>query len=315
MTDFSTLAKGQRLAGLSLSLLPPFHKLPPKVFRFLFSVLDRLCGLNSIKMKRIDNISIPVDLKGSINLRLYEATTGSKKTMVFFHSGGCVIGGINTHDRFCRHLAHYGECTVISVDYRLAPEYKFPVPITDTIQAWNWILDNHKQLNINTDRIGVGGDSAGGYLSVLLNLTADQQSLPVQVKQQPHFQMVLFPMLDQRGKTESYKAFTKHLILTQGIMHYFTEHYLNSLEEANTPLGSPLLSEHLKDCPKTYLLTVEYDPLRDEGQLFADRLKDEGVDLNHQHFDDCMHSFFSSARFSPRAKRGVLEVCQTLKSL
>lgn len=316
MGKYSDLALGQRMAGLSLSLLPPFHKLPPKLFRRIFVVLDRMSGLGSIAMKRVEDFSIPVDYpSGDITLRLYQAKKPTKKTLVFYHSGGCVIGGIHTHDHFCRHLAHYGEATVISVDYRLAPEHKFPVPITDAIQAWNWVLNNKEKLNLPEGNIGVAGDSAGGYLSLILNLVEEQQSLPVQVERQADFQMIMFPMLDLNASTPSYDEFTKHLILTTNIMKYFRDHYLNPTDNLNDPLVSPLLSKHLGTCPKTYLLTVGYDPLRDEGIKLYEKFSKLDIDLDYDHFKDCMHSFFSSSRLSPRAKRGVLQVCEKLKGM
>lgn len=316
MTDFSTLARGQRVAGLLLGMLPGFYNLSPKMFRWVFALLDRVCGLNLIPIQRVEDFRIPVGFpSGHINLRLYQARNAHHKTLVYFHSGGCVIGSIQTHDRFCRYLAHYGQCSVISVDYRLAPEYKFPIPITDAIQAWNWVLANAERLKVNTDHIGAGGDSGGGYLALLLSLMEEQQSLLVQATQRPQFQLLLFPVLDQRGETKSYGEFTHHLILTQQIMRYFTAHFLNHLDEVHQPLASPLLSEHLAKCPKTYLLTVEYDPLRDEGLVLAKTLAEQGVALTHQHFGDCMHAFFSAARFSPRAKQRVLHICEELKRL
>lgn len=310
------LALGQRLAGLSLSLLPPFHWLPPKVFRRLFLILDRICGLGSIAMNRVEDYSVSVSYpNGDIRLRLYEPNAPSQKTLVFFHSGGCVIGSIDTHDRFCRHLAHLGQATVISVDYRLAPEHPFPVSITDALSAWNWVLDHKRQLALPEGPIGVAGDSAGGYLSLIVNLIEDQSSLPVQAQRQADFQMIMFPMLDLNANTPSYGEFTRHLILTDRIMKYFRKHYLRSNEDLNHPLVSPLRSQYLHQCPKTYLLTVGYDPLRDEGIELANQLKNKQVDLDYEHFGDCMHSFFSAARLSPRAKRGVHQIAQALRNM
>lgn len=325
------LALGQRLFGLSLKLMPPTHKLPPKVVRKLFYWTDRLNGFPRISVHKIEELKIPIstNAKGvlhkfddknpeTISARVYLSEAVAKSadevlpTIVFFHSGGCVIGSIETHDGFCRHLANYARVNVVSVDYRLAPEYKFPVSICDAIDAWNWVVKNGDRLGLNTQKIGVAGDSAGGYLSLLLNLKSLQQNLPVQVNRQPDFQALMFPMLDLRAGRSSYDEHTSGLLLTKDVMLYFRDHYLNSEDEKHLPLASPILHDKLSECPPTYFLTVEFDPLRDEGKEMADKFKQAGVRVQHEHIEDCMHSFFSLTRLSKTAKDKTLTTIEQI---
>ena len=312
-------AKQLMIAKL-LSFMPPLHKLPPKLFRPIFSMMDRVLGLKKIEMHQVVDVNIPVSIHDSdattIKIRTYYPTNSIEKTplktLVYFHGGGCVIGSIHTHDRFCRYLAKHGNMNIISVGYRLSPEYKFPTPIYDAIDAWNYIHDNHKKLNINPTFIGVGGDSAGAYLACVIGLNTLQTELPVQSKVKPIFQFLLYPMLDLQGITESYACFNKHLLLTRDLMDYFRQHYLNSLDEAALPLVSPLLTNDISESPDSYILTLGFDPLRDDGMAYAERLKAAGIATHHEHYADCMHGFISVTSLSARAQQATLNVAMAL---
>jgi acetyl esterase len=311
-------AKQLRAAKL-LSLMPPLHKLPPTLFRSLFLMMDRMLGLKKIEMYQVVDVNIPVSTDNSgattIKIRTYCATPKKpQKTLVYFHGGGCVIGSINTHDRFCRYLAKHSNMNIISVNYRLAPEHKFPTPICDAIDAWNYIHDNHQKLNIDAQHIGVGGDSAGAYLACLIGLSSLQAALSVQAKVKPIFQFLIYPMLDLQGATASYRFFNKHLILTRDIMDYFRQHYLRSLDDATLPLASPLQTSDISESPESYILTLGYDPLRDDGIAYAERLKTAQIKTQHQHYEDCMHGFISVTRLSARAKQASHNVAMALNS-
>ena len=312
-------AKQLMIAKL-LSFMPPLHKLPPKLFRPIFLMMDRILGLKKIEMHQVVDVNIPVSTHNSdtttIKIRTYYPTNPIEKTplktLVYFHGGGCVIGSIHTHDRFCRYLAKHGNMNIISVDYRLSPEYKFPTPIYDAIDAWNYIHDNYKTLNINPKYIGVGGDSAGAYLACLIGLKTLQTELPVQSKVTPQFQFLLYPMLDLQGLTESYRRFNKQLLLTRDLMDYFRQHYLNSFDEAALPLVSPLLTNDISESPDSYILTLGFDPLRDDGMAYAERLKAAGISTHHEHYADCMHGFISVTALSARAKQATHNVAMAL---
>lgn len=311
------LESSQLNAAKMLSLLP-LYKLPVALFRVIYAAMDKLVGLNKIAMDKVTDLTIPISTDlgatNTINLRIYHPSSNiPKKTLVYFHGGGCVIGSINTHDRFCRFLAKHGNMNIISVGYRLAPEHKFPSAICDAIEAWNYINDNHQQLNINPEHIGVGGDSAGAYLACIIGLPSLHTTLPVQVKAKPNFQFLIYPMVDLQGLSESYRCFNKQLLLTRDLMDFFRGHYVNSLDEVTLPLVSPLQAADISQSPSTYLLTLGFDPLRDDGIAYANRLKDAGVNIHHEHYDDCMHGFISITTLSKRAKQACHDIAAALK--
>jgi len=312
------LEKRQALVGKALGLLPGIHTLPPKLARPLYLLLDLSLGLPKQKMAKVEKLSVPLESESGTEIAItayYPNANKALKAMVYFHGGGCVIGSPASHDRFCRYLAAKNQIAVFSVDYRLAPEFKFPQSIIDSIEAWNWINTHSEKLGIDKDSIGVGGDSAGAYLSALISLEKLHVNLPVHSQFKPAYQMLLYPMLDLHGQGDSYEANSKDRILTKALMHYFRDHYLNSTAEYSNPLASPLLADDLSYSPKTYLLTLEYDPLKDEGLKMAQSYQEQGVDLHHQHFEDCMHSFISVARVSKRALQATDEVAAAIKKI
>jgi acetyl esterase len=313
----SPMLESKQLMAAKLLSLTPLHKLPVKLFRPLLTVMDKILGLKKIEMHKVNDFQIPVStdnmVQTEIKIRAYcPQINAPMKTLVYFHGGGCVIGSINSHDRFCRYLAKHGNMNIISVDYRLAPEYKFPTPICDAIDAWNWINNHHEKLNITPGHIGVGGDSAGGYLACLIGLKSQQQGIPVSSKVKPDFQFLIYPMLDLQGLTESYNKFNKNLILTRDLMDYFKINFLNELNEVTLPLVSPLQIKDISELPKSYILTLGFDPLRDDGIAYADRLKLAGVNTKHDHYNDCMHAFISVTKLSARAREAPHNVALAL---
>jgi acetyl esterase len=316
--EASNLESKQLMAAKMLSLTP-LHKLSAKLFRPIVTIMDKILGLKKVEIHQISDFHIPISTDNRVQTQIkirayYPHKKKSKKTLVYFHGGGCVIGSINSHDRFCRYLAKYGNMNIISVDYRLAPEYKFPTPICDSIDAWNWINENHNILNITLGNIGVGGDSAGAYLACLIGLKSQQQELLVQAQTKPDFQFLIYPMLDLQGLSKSYRKFNKNLILTRDLMDYFKRNFLNNLDEASLPLVSPLQVNDVSESPDTYVLTLGFDPLRDDGIAYANRLKKSGINTIHEHYNDCMHAFISVAKLSHRARQATHNLALALNN-
>ena len=324
----SVLDKQQFKIAKLLEYLPPLYALPPSMARLSYTLVDRLFGVRKVNIQKIENIKIQAfNHKRTIGLRIYypkqtntpsnnQTPTDTKKhAMMYFHGGGCVIGNIHSHDRLCRHLAHHSQTVIISVDYGLAPKHKYPAAVIDAIQAWNWLQENKTNLGLADYKIGAGGDSAGGYLSILLGLSSAQDALPIQVTSTPEFQYLLYPMVDLRALTESYKNANSGMLLTNRLMDYFRDHFLVNPQQANEALASPILFDDLSQLAKTYLLTVEFDPLKDDGIAFANKLKTQSVPITHEHFADCMHSFVSTAKFSKRANQGVHQITKQLSNL
>ncbi len=313
------LDKQQARIARLLGYLPPIHCLPPFLARVSYTALDRLLGIPKTSVKAIKDLYIPThDSKQTIALRIYypEASNTQKpKAMMYFHGGGCVIGSITSHDRLCRYLCNKSNIVIISVGYRLAPKHKFPAAIYDAIHAWNWVHDHLQHIDLTGYKLGAGGDSAGGYLACFLSLNRQQTELTIQVKHKPEFLYLLYPMMDLRGLTQSYRDANNGMLLTNTLMDYFSRHYLSNVEQKFLPLASPILFETFSHFPHTYILTCGADPLRDDGIAFAQKLESQNVLVTHDHFDDCMHSFISVYRASNRAQQATFAIAQRLKQL
>ncbi|WP_175401933.1 alpha/beta hydrolase [Veronia pacifica] len=312
------LAKYQRRIGSLIGITPPIDILPPKLVRPTLNTFEKFFGLKKEKMHRVSNYKMPLSSSPGnfISLKVFHpAEKTPKRTMVYFHGGGFVLGSIATHENLIRKLASRCNISIVAVDYRLAPENKFPTAIVDCVDAWNWINEHAAELGVSTNNIGVGGDSAGGYLALSVSLSDTRRGLPVISQSMPDFQFLLYPITDTRGQTASYSEFDKNLMLTTEVMDYFYKHFFTDPELKNSPGVSPLLAENLSTLPKTYLLTVEYDPLRDEGQQMVQRLKDAGVSIFDEHFDDCMHAFPHFAGICNRARESTDVIAQRLGEL
>jgi acetyl esterase len=211
--------------------------------------------------------------------------------LVFYHGGGWVCGSINTHDDVCRKLAQSMGHAVLSVDYRLAPEFAFPEPLNDCIVALRWAYSHASELGIDASRIAVGGDSAGGNLAAAV---ANLQPVPLK------FQMLIYPVTDATRSSQSYQDNATGYRLTANGMKWFCDHYLSgSIGSPTDPRVSPLFADAvtLASAPPAIVITAEYDPLRDEGEQYAHRLLEAGVACSLTRYYGQIHGFFSMSHF------------------
>lgn len=211
--------------------------------------------------------------------------------LVFYHGGGWVLGSINTHDDVCRKLAQSMGHAVLSVDYRLAPEFAFPEPLNDCIVALRWAHAHASELGIDASRIAVGGDSAGGNLAAAV---ANLQPVPLK------FQMLIYPVTDATRSSQSYIDNGEGFRLTAAGMKWFCDHYLSgSIGSPTDPRVSPLFADVaiLASAPPAIVITAEYDPLRDEGEQYANRLNQAGVSCSLTRYYGQVHGFFSMSQF------------------
>jgi acetyl esterase len=208
--------------------------------------------------------------------------------VVFFHGGGWVIGDLDSHDSLCRRMTNEVGAVVVSVDYRLAPETKFPGPAEDAFAATRWVSDHAAELDIDPGRLAVAGDSAGGNLAAVVALMARDRG-------GPHlgFQLLVYPVTDHRFDTESYDLNGTGYFLTRDDMKWFWRHYLAAPADGDDPYASPLRAPDLGGLPPAMVVTAEYDPLRDEGEAYGRRLQDAGVDTTIHRQDGVFHGFFS----------------------
>jgi acetyl esterase len=218
---------------------------------------------------------------------------GAAPLLVFFHGGGFVVGDIESHDGLCRMICRDAAVHVLSVDYRLAPEHKAPAAVDDCVAAYRWALDHASELGADPYRIGVGGDSAGGNLAALVALHSRDQGI-----RQPALQVLLYPVLDLSAETQSRTLFSDGFFLSKQDRDWSTTLYLGGTGlAADDARVSPLKAADLSGLAPALVLTAGFDPLRDEGNEYAEALCSAGVTVDHRQFDALTHGFASVAAF------------------
>ena len=294
------------LATMSAAGEIDFFSLPPAVVRENFGAMP---GSNSgPACAKVEDRTIPGP-GGPLPVRIYVPEgPGPKPGLVYFHGGGFVLCGLDTHDSTCRELANGAGCVVVSVDYRLAPEAKFPAAPEDCYAATCWTAEHAPELGIDPARLAVAGDSAGGNLAAVVSLMARDRKGPALVHQ-----LLIYPVTDHGLETVSYKENGEGYILTTGMMKWFWRHYLASEQDGANPLASPLRAEDLRDLPPATVLTAQYDPLRDEGHAYAEKLRKAGVPTAYTSYDGVFHGFFGMTELIPRARRAVDDACAALR--
>jgi acetyl esterase len=273
-----------------LSGHPPYEALTPTEARALFLAGREVLSSPPQRVAEIRELSAPRASGGAIPARLYRpfGTIGTAMLpgLVFFHGGGWVIGDLESHDPLCRHLANASGCAVVSVDYRLAPEHKFPAAVEDCLLATEWVAETGSSLGIDSDRLAVGGDSAGGNLAAVTSLLARDRGAPPL-----RYQLLLYPPVDCTGNHQSHSRFAEGYLLTRATMRWFSEQYLRGPEDAATWRASPLHAADFAGLPPAFVLTAGFDPLCDEGFAYAERLREHGVAVHHRHVADQIHGF------------------------
>ena len=229
--------------------------------------------------------------------------------LVFFHGGGWVIGDLETHDATCRALAIGAGCVVVAIDYRRAPEHKFPTAAEDCFAATQWVALNAASLGGDPSRIAVGGDSAGGNLATVVAQMAADRGGPVL-----RYQLLIYPVTDHSFETASYKNYADGYLLTKETMEWFWNHYLNSPSDGINPYASPLRSQRLSHLPPAWVLTAEYDPLADEGTAYARKMNEAGVSVEHTEYKGMIHGFFSFGHILDQGRQAIADACTRLKA-
>jgi acetyl esterase len=246
---------------------------------------------------------------GEIPVRVYTPTGSAPfPLLVFFHGGGWVLGSIETHDGICRELANGAGCVVMSVDYRLAPEHKFPAAADDCYAATQWAAAHAADLGADAKRVAIGGDSAGGNLTAVVAQMARDKGGPPLV-----FQLLIYPVTVAAFDTPSYRDNAEGYLLTAGDMHWFWDHYLKNAADGENPYASPLRAKSLKGLPPALVITAEFDPLRDEGEQYAHRLEEAGVPTRLSRYDGMIHGFFGMTQMIDKAKAAVKEASSNLR--
>lgn len=262
----------------------------PIVTRIANGAMTRTLDQPDVRVAETRSVTIPGP-GGTIGARHYRpaGAAGSAPLLVFFHGGGFVMGDLESHDAACRLICRDAGVHVLSVDYRLAPEHPAPAAVEDAYAAYRWARENAAQLGADPRRVAVGGDSAGGCLAAVVTVLARDAGDPL-----PALQWLIYPVTDMRGGSRSRSLFGDGFLLTKHDMDWFQDTYLkNSGLDVTDPRISPLLTEDLSGLSPALVVTAGFDPLRDEGEQFADRLRDAGVPVDHRKMGSMVHAFLN----------------------
>jgi acetyl esterase len=290
--------------------LPPNSALtPPEARR---AMEQRAAGIvwGPQHLAAVEDLEI-VGPGGELHLRVYTPEgNGPFPLLLYFHGGGWVVGSVATHDNVCRQLSLESGCVLVSVDYRLAPENKFPAAVHDGYAALLWAFAHATELNADPARIEVGGDSSGGNLATVTCLKAKAEGGPM-----PAFQLLFYPVTNHSFDTDSYSENAQGYMLSQDDMRWYWNHYLHSEKDSKNPLASPLQAPDLRGLPPALVISAEFDPLRDEAEAYAARLRAADVSTTLIRYDGMIHGFLRWAPVLDKARKAITQAAQELKSV
>ncbi len=267
-------------------------------------------GPHPPELAKVENRSIPRPDGTLLPVRIYVPVgAGLFGICLYFHGGGWVLNNIDTHDDLVRRLAATSRCVFINVDYRLAPDHKFPAAIDDAYTALTWACETAQEFQGDPGRIAVAGDSAGGNLAAVLCLMSrDRGGPPIA------FQALIYPITDCDFERPSYRSNAEGYFLTRSEMIWFWNHYVSSPEQMREPYASPLLAPSLKNLPPATILTAEYDPLRDEGEAYANALQQAGVPVAFHRYPGMIHAFIRRVEQFETARTAIQEIGQQIRA-
>jgi acetyl esterase len=260
-------------------------------------------------VSRVEDILIPGPA-GAIPARVYSAHAAitPRPTVVYFHGGGWVQGDLETHHGLCARLAKHADVLVAAIDYRLAPEHKFPAAVDDCFGAYRWLRAHGRDVGADPARVAVAGDSAGGNLSAVVSQLAASGGVPV-----PTCQVLIYPAVDFSLETESHRELEDGHVIPRDRILWYSEQYLRGEPDKADLRASPLRAPKLAGQPPTLIVTAGFDPLRDEGQAYADKLREAGVDVVYREYPGQIHAFVSLTKAIPQGMACTLEIADYLR--
>ena len=299
------------LYGAHRSSTPPFPILGAQLARIAYQKAIVTVDVAPLPMHDVSDLTL--ELPGrTLTVRQYAPREHSwaepMPALMFFHGGGFTVGSIETHDRLCRVLARGGDCLVYSLDYRLAPEHKFPAAADDAFDALAWLDREALSLGVDPARIAVGGDSAGGTLAAACALHARDLGMPLVL------QMLIYPGLCSWQDTESHKRLTHGYLLDADVIQWFFSQYLRSDADRDDWRFAPLMAPSLARVAPAWIALAEFDPLLDEGLSYAERLRSAGVPATSVVYEGMIHAFFQHGGFVPKARQAHAQACAALQS-
>ncbi len=291
--------------------VPPTHTLTPQQARQAYRERRFFTQREPRPMAEVRELQAPGP-HGPVPLRLFrpEAAARPAPVLVYYHGGGWTIGDLDTHDVLCRELASESGCAVLSVDYRLGPEHRFPAAVDDAIAATRWVQAEAGALGLDAARLALGGDSAGGNLAAVVAIALRDEPAGAPA---PRLQLLIYPGTDMRAQAPSHTVNGEGYLLTRDTITYFRAQYIDEPAHYEDWRASPLLHADLSRLPPALVLTAGYDPLRDEGRQYADALSAAGTPAQYVCFERQIHGFITMGRVIDEADTAVLLCAQVLR--
>ena len=289
--------------------VPPTHTLTPDAARRFYRERRAITQPDPTPVAEVRDLAADGPA-GAIPVRLYRPAglASPAPALLYLHGGGWVIGDLETHDVLCRALAAQAGVVVVAVDYRLGPEHRFPAAVDDAVAAMRWLHREASALELDAERLAIGGDSAGGNLSAVVALTLRDAASPIRLRQQ----LLIYPGTDMRAVAPSHTTNGEGYLLTRDTIAYFRGHYIEVAQWADWR-ASPLLHPDLSGLPPAFVLTAGFDPLRDEGRQYADALSAAGTPAQYVCFERQIHGFITMGRAIDEANTAVALCAAVLK--
>jgi acetyl esterase len=295
------------LSRMARANRPPFHTITPAEAKAAYAAGAGVLEIPKPALQRVEALSIPARDGHTLPARLYAPSMQSLPVLMYFHGGGFTIGSVATHDVLCRQLSHLSGCAVVSVDYRLAPEYKFPVAADDAWDALQWLAAHATALGLDAARLAVGGDSAGGTLAAMCAILARDAGLPLAL------QLLFYPGCAAHQDTASHQTFAKGFVLEEADITWFFNHYVRSSADRDDWRFAPLNAPDVDGVAPAWLGLAECDPLVDEGVMYADKLRVAGVPVDLEIYRGVTHEFIKMGRIIPEARHAHADAARALR--
>jgi acetyl esterase len=295
---------------------PSYHELTAQQARASYEKSAPILEIPSAAMFAVEDLAVPMRDGTTIRARLYQPVEPSwaepAPALVYYHGGGFTVGSIDTHDALCRMFARDGQCVVLSVDYRLAPEHKFPTAVNDAFDALNWLYANAALYGVDVGRIAVGGDSAGGTLATVCAVLARDAGLPKLA-----LQLLIYPGTTGYQQTDSHARLAEGYLLTGETIQWFFEQYVRDAGDRDdwrfAPLDGTRGAPAFDGLAPAWIATAEYDPLSDEGAAYAAKLREAGNEVTLNCYAGMIHEFFKMGGFVPEVAQAHADAARALR--
>ena len=305
--DLLTPAMRDVLSRMAKAHRPPFHTLSAAQARAAYEAGAGVLEIARPALARVEDFGMAARDGHVLPARLYAPSHDRLPVLLYFHGGGFTIGSVASHDVLCRQLSHLAGCAVVSVDYRLAPEHRFPTAAHDAWDALQWLADHAAGKGLDATRMAVGGDSAGGTLAAMCAVLAQDADLPLAL------QLLFYPGCTAYQDTPSHRTFARGFVLEEADITWFFNHYVRGPADREDWRFAPLNAPDVDGAAPAWLGLAECDPLVDEGILYADKLRAAGVAVDLEIYRGVTHEFIKMGRIIPEARRAHADAAQALR--